>query len=207
MNVERMLGSLLGMSMGGQPRRNSRSSMGLPSGMKMQAGLGLLGVAMAAFEHFKQAPAAPTNVPVIPPPPPRGKAANVALPPPVPVPMPEDTQRLHDAQHLILAMVAAASADGVIDTKERADIVAKIAAAGVDDEAQAFLRGALDAPPSQEWIINATRPDIRREVYAASRVALTLDTPAEQGYLETLCARLDVSPLQRLDIDRQLGLT
>ena len=141
-NPEKLLGGLLGQS----------SGLARGTGTKATVGLGLLGVAMEAAEHFmnkSQASAAPT----IPPPPPSG--AQAAPPPPpgstpaVPPPLPpnpgvkganEDPEpavsppplpkalnpQERDAVLLIRAMIAAANADGHIDAEERSNILEKL---------------------------------------------------------------------------------
>ena len=64
-NPERMLGQLMGQAMGGQlggRKKKRKKGFGLPSGSQAAVGLGLLGVAMAAYEHYSQknsTPAAP----------------------------------------------------------------------------------------------------------------------------------------------------
>ncbi|MCM2355081.1 MAG: hypothetical protein NDI68_00140, partial [Arenimonas sp.] len=67
-NAERLLGQLMGQALGGQlgghKRKRGKSSGlggmmgGMSTGTKAQLGLGLLGVAMAAFEHYQNKPGA-----------------------------------------------------------------------------------------------------------------------------------------------------
>ena len=69
-NAERLLGQLMGQALGGQlggGRKRRKQSFGLPGlsgGGKAALGLGLLGVAMAAYEHYQQKPAAPVPQPM-----------------------------------------------------------------------------------------------------------------------------------------------
>ena len=55
-NAERLLGQLMGQAMGGQlggRKKKRRGGFGMPSGGQMAVGLGVLGVAMAAYERTR----------------------------------------------------------------------------------------------------------------------------------------------------------
>jgi len=77
-NPERLLGQVMngvfGGGASGEKKNKGISAMGgFGGGMKLQAGIGLLGVAMAAFEHFKEKQANTNEAggaPMLPPPPP-----------------------------------------------------------------------------------------------------------------------------------------
>ena len=56
--------------------------------------------------------------------------------------------RVADAAHLIRSMIAAANADGTIDSEERAGILQRAMEAGLDSATQQFLMGELRAPAS-----------------------------------------------------------
>ena len=223
-NPEQLLGQLLGGAMsgslgGGKRRKRGSGSMlgGLSTGTKAQLGVGLLGVAMAAWDHYKtQAPTAATSgmppgpgpmptqpVMQMPPPPPGAMPAAPAAASAVPA---ASDQRTRDMVLLIQAMVAAAAADGHIDDLERGQIMQRAADAKLDAETQAFLRAELDAPKSVAVIAAAARPEIGADVYAASCVAISLDTEAERVYLDTLATRLNLSAEARQTIHAQVGL-
>lgn len=221
-NPEQLLGQLLKAGVGGafgQDRRGGRrgrpggSLLGaLGPGAKAQLGLGLLGVAIAAYDHYSQRgrpalpaasgaatpPPAPGAMPPVPPPPPHGTAA--AAVPAAPDP------RTQDMVLLIRAMVAAAAADGLIDAEERERILARADDAGLDADTRRFLAAELDAPKSLAAIVAQTRPELAVEVYAASCVAITLDTEAERIYLDTLATRLGIDAPTRETVHAQLGL-
>lgn len=94
---------------------------------------------------------------------------------------------------LVRAMIAAARADGHIDDEERARISDKVALAGMDAEAQAFLAHELEAPVDLDGIINAAKTEAQRvELYTASRLAIDPQTRAERGYLDLLAGRLQL---------------
>jgi uncharacterized membrane protein YebE (DUF533 family) len=224
-NPEKLLGELLGGAMsgslGGKKRKKKSGSLlgGMSTGTKAQLGIGLLGVAMAAYDHYRKQPAAgapaggfpPGPAPLPPqapaaqqmPPPPPGAVPAMKSAPPSPAAL---DQRSRDMVLMIQAMVAAAAADGHIDDVERGQILQRAGDAGLDAETQAFLRAELDAPKSIAAIVGAARPELAADLYAASCVAISLDTDAERVYLDTLAARLNLGEDTRRTIHQQLGL-
>ncbi|MEL7524814.1 MAG: tellurite resistance TerB family protein [Pseudomonadota bacterium] len=92
---------------------------------------------------------------------------------------------------LLTAMVSAAKADGHIDREEQDRIFAKIDEAGLDSESKAFLMDELRSPLDLDKVVaSATCPETAAEIYAASRLAIDPDHPAERAYLQMLAARL-----------------
>jgi len=92
---------------------------------------------------------------------------------------------------LLSAMISAAKADGNIDADEQARIFSKMDEAGLDSEAKAFLMDELRAPLDIEKVVSsATCQETAAEIYAASRLAIDPDHPAEKAYLQMLAARL-----------------
>ncbi|MBN2329669.1 MAG: tellurite resistance TerB family protein [Candidatus Omnitrophica bacterium] len=191
MDAEKLLGGMLRMGMG---RR-------VGMGTKAALGLGALGVAMAAFDHFTdRSEASPTrrpatsspgygSAPASPPPPPPG-AKKTASPPPPPGSQ-SQPDRNEEAILLIRAMIAAANADGQIDANERKKILDKLENAGLSGEERAFVLQELLAPVSMEAIAaQAASPDLAKKVYAVSLLAVEADTEAEIAYLQNLAGRL-----------------
>ncbi|MES0812389.1 tellurite resistance TerB family protein [Roseibium sp. SCPC15] len=96
---------------------------------------------------------------------------------------------------LLTAMIAAAKADGHIDREEQDRIFEKIDEAGLDSEAKAFLMDELRAPLDLDKVVAfATCSETAAEIYAASRLAIDPDHPAEKAYLQMLAARLELDP-------------
>ncbi|MCX2724719.1 tellurite resistance TerB family protein [Roseibium salinum] len=94
---------------------------------------------------------------------------------------------------LLTAMISAAKADGNIDRDEQDRIFARIDEAGLDSEAKAFLMDELRAPLDLDRVVaSATCEETAAELYAASRLAIDPDHPAEKAYLQMLAARLDL---------------
>jgi uncharacterized membrane protein YebE (DUF533 family) len=225
-NPEQLLGQILGGAMGGamggkygKKRKKGGFASAIGGGNlagKAQLGIGLLGIAMAAYEHYSNKPRAAGGVPL----PQRTPAAGGALPPPPPPPPPQAApalppqpptaaqldQRTRDMSLLIQAMIAAAAADGLIDEVERAHILRRADEAALDPDTRRFLEAELDAPKSLAAIVGAARPELAPDIYAASVIAISLDTEAERTYLDTLATRLDITPERRRTIHEQLGL-
>jgi uncharacterized membrane protein YebE (DUF533 family) len=115
---------------------------------------------------------------------------------------PSEEKELESQAALILkAMINAAKADGQIDETEMQRIVGKLNEQGADSEAQDFVRHEMRQPIDLESIIRAApNPQMAVEVYAASLLAIEVDTPAEKDYLRRLAQGLGLNDqvVQRL---------
>lgn len=239
---ERLLGHLItqgvGGAFGGKRGRRNRGLGGLLGGggmgvgTKAQLGLGLLGVAMAAYEHYTKGQSGGG-----------GGGGSISdqdtLERPRPAiagmskPLAEGVGAVKqsagfgvgrdaganagaagsagDAKYadvvlLVRAMVAAAAADGLIDDEERGKILKHVTDAGFDDETQKFLEAELAEPKALAAIVAASRPEIAADIYAASCIAITADTDDEKAYLRTLAKRLGVTDEQRAQVHEKLGI-
>lgn len=190
-----VLRDALGGGLGGGRRRNRRGSLtGLPRGLEGKIGMGLIGLAVAAFEHFHQQQSAPA-------------ASGPATPPMPPPPPPADDTGNAQSLHVLRAMIAAANADGLIDAQEREGIVGRARDAGMAPDQVAALDAEFRAPLPLDRLIAQTPDDLREEVYVAALIGMNADTDAEHRFLEQLTTglRLDASAQRR--IHEQLGLT
>jgi uncharacterized membrane protein YebE (DUF533 family) len=228
MNPERILGALVrdallgGRGMTRHHRRHVRGRSGgsmLGPGMKGMLGMGALGVAIAAFDHFMKqqkaggaqsftgtppaapVPGGPSGAPSL-----SGGAAPAAaastpkppLPPLPPLPPPPaTTAKEQEALLMIQAMIAAANADHEIDAEERERIVRTMEEAGLDDGEKKVLLTELERPLDMATLVDkATTPALRRDVYLASEMAISSDTKAEQNYLARLARQLGLGDEQ-----------
>lgn len=92
---------------------------------------------------------------------------------------------------LVLAMIAAANADGHIDAEEQKRIFERVGEAGLDAEDKGFVFDALSKPPSLQDISGLAKgPEQSAEIYLASRLSIDPDHPMERAYLDALAARL-----------------
>jgi len=192
--------------------RGATSSLGIP---KSAIAMGALGTAIAAFEHFSgkdtdqigrsSTPTPPAGTPAAPlpplPPTPGAATSPSADLPPLPTSggartpnTSSGSEASDEALLLIQAMVAAAHADHDLDGEERSRILDAIDQAGLSDDDRAFLVEELEHPKSLTALVTrATTPDLARQVYLASLMAIDVDSPAEEAYLAKLAERLELS--------------
>lgn len=213
-DAQKLLGQLMGDavsgSLGGKQRKHKRQSSGLSglmggmsTGTKAKIGVGLLGLAYAAYEHYKQ-PANSVSSPSAssPPPPPSANLQNSPPPPPTSAPGVNN----ENALHLIRAMITAADADGLIDAKERESILERAREAGLDAESLHALEVEISAPMNLKQLIVRTPESLRDETYAAALIAITADTAEERDFLDQLASGLKLDAQARQKIHQQLGL-
>jgi uncharacterized membrane protein YebE (DUF533 family) len=107
---------------------------------------------------------------------------------------------------IIQAMIAAAKADGHIDTQEQQRIFGKFDEAGLGMEEKAFLMDELRKPLDIDAIVAlADNTEQAVEIYAASCLAIDPDDPAEQAYLAMLSARLKLAPELKTNIETEVA--
>jgi uncharacterized membrane protein YebE (DUF533 family) len=204
------LGSLIGGVLGGG---SGRRGGGLSTATKAKIGMGALGLAIAAYEHYKSSstpatggsapPPQPMHGGTPPPPPPPATSS----PPPAPsAAAPTDAERAVEAMHLLRAMICAANADGLIDADERQRILGSARDAGLDAEDLEALEGELAAPLTIAQLVARTRPAQREQVYVASVIAIGRDTDLEVRYLDDLAQRLGLDAAAREQLHAELGL-
>ncbi len=214
-DIERLLGNMLGGSALGRAAGSVGSGIGSVNGgigaglSKGALGIGALGVAWAAFEHFKEQKAQGAgNTDAGTPPPPPGSSAMPPPPPPAMLAAPADAapenDREADATHLIRAMIASANADGAIDGDERSKILERALTAGLSPQTQQFLLAQIASPAALSEIVAQTREGLKRETYAASLMAISTDTDAESAYLGALAAGLGLTTADVAQIEANL---
>jgi uncharacterized membrane protein YebE (DUF533 family) len=215
-NAERLLGSLLRNALGtgltGRASRTLRSeglkttAGSLLSQNKAAIGMGLLGLAVGAYEHFMQDRNA--QPPLQSPSP--GSASALApmpqstsgisphpgvpwAPPPLPADPAPEASRNEESLLLIRAMIAAANADHAVDDAERETILAKVSASGLGPEERSFIEQELSNPPDMRSLASQVKsPQMAEQVYTASVLALEVDSDAERNYLQRLASALNL---------------
>ncbi|MFO8142753.1 MAG: tellurite resistance TerB family protein [Marinobacter sp.] len=106
---------------------------------------------------------------------------------------------------LVRAMIAVARADGRLDAQESQTIFQKIQSLGLDPENQNLLVKEMGHPVDMDAIVNnATTPEIAAEIYAASLLAVEVDSAAEKAYLAMLAARLGLPAQLVVELERQV---
>lgn len=165
------LGDLLGGLLGGGAGTGSSSARSSALG---RTGMAILAtIAMAALKNRMNAGARTANLtPEL-----QQEASRLTSP---------------GAEELVLrAMISAAKADGKVDEAEVQRFVGKIDDDGVSAEEKQFLVEELRKPLDMRALVaDVNCPALAAEIYAASLLAIELDTPAEADYLRSLAAEL-----------------
>ena len=120
-----------------------------------------------------------------------------------------DREELEQHTELVLkAMINAAKADGKIDEEEIQRIVGKLQEAGADPEDQRYVLVQMQKPMETEGLVSAVegRIELAAQVYAASLMAIEVDTPAEKAYLGQLASGLGLTPEVTRNIEQMVGL-
>ncbi len=121
----------------------------------------------------------------------------------------EEQQALEQTSELVLrAMINATKADGEIDRDEINRIVGKFEEIGVDEEGRRYVMNQLRQPMETEELIAAAKgqPELAVQIYAASLLAVEVDTQAEKDYLDQLAAGLGLTPQLTERIQQMIGL-
>lgn len=116
---------------------------------------------------------------------------------------------LERSQELVLkAMINAAKADGRVEESEIGRIVGKVQETGADATSQAFLRAELEKPMDTDALVAAAKgkPELAAQLYAASLLAIEVDTPAEKEYLAELAGALGLEPRVTEQLHQAVGL-
>ena len=197
-----LAGGALGLLLGSKKARKMAGKLG---GTAVTAGgLALVaGLAYKAWTSYQQQQGQAVPAPA------QGQAAGsgpVLLPPPSDSPFhPDAAPGGHDARarDLLVAMIAAAKADGHIDAAEQQQIFERLDGLSLDSEAKAFVMDELRSPLDIERVVRlASDPAAAAEIYAASLLAMDPDTPAERAYLDLLAARLGLAKDLAAEIER-----
>ncbi len=120
-----------------------------------------------------------------------------------------ERQALEQKAEIVLkAMINAAKADGQIDRGEIQRIVGKLKETGMAEEAQQYVMTEMQKPIDTPALVAAVRgqPALAAQVFAASLLAIEVDTPAEKKYLDQLEAGLGLQPEVAQRIKEMVGL-
>ena len=108
---------------------------------------------------------------------------------------------------MLRAVVQAAQADGRVDPSEIGRIVSRLEEGGEDAEARAFVESEMLKAPDVEALAREVRsPEQAARVYAASLLAVEVDTEAERDHLRRLAAALRLPPEAVSRIHQSLGV-
>lgn len=122
---------------------------------------------------------------------------------------PEQKQTLEREAGLIFqAMINAAKADGQIDKDEVNRIIGRLGEMGIGAEAQGFVIAEMQKAMNTDALVQAAagRPGLGAQLYAASLLAIEVDTPAERAYLDDLGQRLGLNAETTVALEQTIGL-
>ncbi len=207
-----MLGGLLGSATGAVKRGDPMAVGGLGalagavlsggsmSGALKGGGMALLGtLAVSALRDWNKGGAAPASPEEF------VREAPVGVRPPENA---AEQQQLEDYAVLILkGMINAAKADGEIDGAEMQRIVGKLKKDGISDEEQAFLESEMKKPLNLDGLVSQVKsPEVAVQIYAASLLAIEVDTAAERDYMRRLADGLGLNKQTVDNIHELLGV-
>jgi uncharacterized membrane protein YebE (DUF533 family) len=120
-----------------------------------------------------------------------------------------ERQQLEQNSEIVLkAMINAAKADGQIDQEEIQRIVGKLQESGMGKEAQQYVLTEMTKPLNTQALIASAKgqPAFGAQIYAASLLAIEVDTLEEKKYLDQLAAGLGLKPEVTQRIKDMVGL-
>lgn len=233
-NAEKLLGKVLHevIGTGKHQHHKKKHKSSLLGSLSSGAGLmTVIGLGVGAMEILKdkqrQAPTGPHPVPPYPPqqPPsqpswsaPQPSWGGPAQPPPPPPQMPpataippqatpapateQNTQEL--AIRLIQVMIAAAHADGTLDSAEEQAILERAGKTGLSQEERMFLLDELHKPKSiAELTAGIGDPSVAKTMYLLAANTVAIDTEAERNWLDQLAVALGISKAVQNFIEEQ----
>jgi uncharacterized membrane protein YebE (DUF533 family) len=213
MDINRVLGALLGGAATPPRRRRRTSAASLLGGRSTEARIGrlLAGVAGAAIGAMMKGGTAPAPAPRPTREPWRETPAptrdNPWRRPEVTAPPVETGPAAEDAEDLLMirAMIAAAHADGALDAAERRAIAAQLDAAGLDAAERDFVLADFDSPMRIEALAQAANdPMLKARLYAAGVAGAGQITPAERAWLDDLAKALKLDRAAAAAIEARL---
>lgn len=122
---------------------------------------------------------------------------------------PEDELALeNDAEIIVKAMINAAKADGKIDNAEIQKIIGKLDDDGLTQKEKDLFVAEANKPLDLDAVVASAnnKPEMAAQVYAASLLAIEMDTAAEQRYMQQLASGLGLHPQVTAHIERTLGV-
>jgi uncharacterized membrane protein YebE (DUF533 family) len=121
---------------------------------------------------------------------------------------PDQEQALEQKAALVVkAMINAAKSDDEIDPKEMERIVGKLKESGMDDGTQQWVMTELSKPLDLDaFVAEIPSAEDAAEVYAASLLAIDVDTDAERRYLERLAQATGLSQAVVQYINQTMGV-
>ncbi len=120
----------------------------------------------------------------------------------------ESQEREENARLIVEAMINAAKADGHISEDEVRRIGGHLQESGADGEVLRFVQEAMQKPLQTQALVAAVggRQELAAEVYAASLLAIEVDTAQERQYLDQLGVALGLESQVTRELETILGV-
>jgi uncharacterized membrane protein YebE (DUF533 family) len=124
---------------------------------------------------------------------------------------PENDHEVREVQNVaeltVRAMLNAAKADGQIDREEIRNIIGKASEDGLSQAEQDFISAEIKKPMETDALVSAVpNQQVAAQVYAASLLAIEVDTDAERRYLQKLASDLRLDPSVVSNLHSSLGV-
>lgn len=117
--------------------------------------------------------------------------------------VPEHEAEAH-GRAVLIALIAAAKADGHVDDQERQAIEAEMAKVDDDPELRSWLQRELEQPLDPAKVAAAAEtPEMAAEMYLASLVLIDDQQYMEKAYLDELARQLRLEPGLRAELERE----
>jgi uncharacterized membrane protein YebE (DUF533 family) len=105
---------------------------------------------------------------------------------------------------LLIAMIAAAKADGVVDDKEKEMIGQQLEKLNLGDSASVFAEELNKPLDIKAVAAGADSPATAAEIYLISRAILNVDNEQERSYLTQLATEMNLAPELVAELESQL---
>jgi uncharacterized membrane protein YebE (DUF533 family) len=121
---------------------------------------------------------------------------------------PHERQQVMDVATLTLrAMLNAAKADGRLDEREKERLLGKMQEGGISAEEQRFVDAEIQRPIDIDALVrDVPNQQVAAQIYAASLMAIEVDTDAERRYLADLASKLGLDPNAVAFLHRSMGV-
>ncbi len=226
-NAEQLLGKMMAEMVGSgsgykKQKKYKGGSMMHSLTSTLLSGKGLMtaiGLGVGAYEILKSKQEIPQPpVSATPFTPPSGmaydstsSAANVSVPPPLPGvvanPLKDQVASEQDrdlALRFIQVMIAAAHADGRMDSEEEGKILENLQGQGISQEEKRFILAEMHDPKSIEQLVaGISDPRIAQTMYGLAVSAVVVDTAEERKWLDKLATSLSISEGMRRFIEAE----
>lgn len=121
---------------------------------------------------------------------------------------PAESQALENTAALVIrGMINIAKADGEVSGDEIQRIVGKLKDAGMGGDAEAWILNQLRQPLDLDaFAAEIPSQEVAAQVYAASLLAVEVDTPQERQYLADFAAKTGLAPAVAKEIEQTVGV-